>query len=215
MSLLNNALNEYKNNVKEKVPAEVWQKMIAATEALNKADLVKNALKTGDIFPDFSLKNQHGEARRFADYLATGPVILNIYRGGWCPYCNLEMKAFHDILPEITARGAQLVGMSPETPEHAQDTAQKADINIDILSDVGNTVSRQLGLVFTLAVELKPIYQQFGIDIPAFNGDNTFTLPMPATYLIDQSGKVLYHFIDADYTLRQEPKELIALIPSR
>ncbi|MDE2423022.1 MAG: AhpC/TSA family protein [Betaproteobacteria bacterium] len=213
MSLLKDALNDYKNNVKDKVPAEVWQTMSAATEALRHADLAKKALKTGDSFPDFTLKNQHGEERRFSDYLKSGPVILNIYRGGWCPYCNLEMKAFHDILPEIKARGAQLVGMSPETPDHAKDTAQKADINIDILSDVGNAISQKLGLVFTLADELKPIYQQFGIDIPAFNGDHSFTLPMPATYLIDQQGKIVYHFIDVDYTQRQEPKELLALIP--
>lgn len=214
MSNLKDALNEYKNAVKEKVPADVWQKMTEATEALNKADLAKNALKSGASFPDFTLNNQHGVAKRFSDYLQSGPVILNIYRGGWCPYCNLEMKAFHDILPEIKARGAQLIGMSPETPDHAKDTAAKAGIEIDILSDVGNSVSRQLGLVFTLAENLKPIYQQFGIDIPAFNGDSSFTLPLPATYLIDKTGKVLYHFIDVDYTLRQEPKELLSFIPN-
>ena len=213
--MLKKALNELRNTVKDKVPADVWQTMSSATEALAQANLQANAVKTGDTFPDFTLKNQYGESRRFYDYLASGPVILNIYRGGWCPYCNLEMKAFHDILPEIKQRGAQLVGMSPESSDKAKDTAAKADIKIDILSDTGNAISKQLGIVFTLPDSLKSIYQQFGIDLPGFNGDDSFTLPLPATYLIDTKGKVLYHFLDEDYTVRQEPKDLLPLIPHK
>ena len=162
--------------------------------------------------PDFSLPNQHGEMRRFADFLADSMVVLNIYRGGWCPYCNFEMKALADALPDIEAAGARLVGMAPESPDHAQDTASRHDMGIEILSDAGNVVSEQLGLVFSLAEELRPIYLRAGLDIPAYNGDDSFRLPVPATYIVGSDGMIKADFVNADYTQRMEPAEIVGVL---
>ncbi len=210
MQPLKQEIDAYKAAMAGKVPAEVGEVMARCTAELMSAGVGKHALKAGDVMPDFELPNQHGEKRHFYDYLAVSPVVLNIYRGGWCPYCNMEMKAFHDALPQIEASGARLVGMAPETPDHASTTAEKNGLAIDILSDSGNRVAEKLGLVFDLPEALRPIYQKIGIDIPAYNGDSSFRLPVPATYIIGMDGKIIFDFVNADYTQRLEPSEIIA-----
>jgi peroxiredoxin len=210
MGALKDKIDAYNAVKQEKVPAETLATMTEATEELKRSGIEDRALKTGDTMPDFELPNQHGERRHLSDYLAESPVVLNIYRGGWCPYCNMEMKALHDALPEIESRGARLVGMAPETPNKALSTAERHEIAIDILSDAGNQVAEQLGLVFELPQALRSIYEKLGIDVVAYNGDSSFKLPVPATYIIGQDGVILYHFVNADYTLRLEPSEIVA-----
>ncbi len=212
MQNLQSAIDEYNAAKKEKMPAEVLETMARATTELKDSGIENKVLRTGDRIPDFSLPNQHGEMRRFADFLAESPVVLNIYRGGWCPYCNFEMKALADALPEIEAAGARLIGLSPETPDHAQDTATRHNIGIEILSDAGNAVSEQMGLVFSLAEELRPIYLGAGLDIPAYNGDDTFLLPVPATYIVGSDGVIKYDFVNADYTQRLEPQDIVKFL---
>jgi len=209
MQSLKQEIDSYKAAMKDKVPAEVREIMAQCTEELKLAGVGKHALKTGDVMPDFTLPNQHGEMKHLYDYLAVSPVVLNIYRGGWCPYCNMEMKALHDALPRIEASGARLIGMAPETPDKAAMTAERNALAIDILSDSGNRVAEQLGLVFELPEALRPIYRKFGIDLPAYNGDNSFRLPVPATYIIRTDGMISYAFVNADYTQRLEPSEII------
>ena len=210
MGALKEKIAAYDAAKQEKVPAAILATMDQATQELKRSGIEDRALRTGDTVPDFELPNQHGERRRLSDYLARSPVVLNIYRGGWCPYCNMEMKALHDVLPDIESRGARLVGMAPETPEKAMSTAERHDIAIDILSDQGNQVAEQMGLVFELPEALRPIYEQFGTDLAAYNGDDTFKLPVPATYIIGQDGVIAYDFVNADYTQRLEPSEIVA-----
>lgn len=210
---LQEAIAAYNAEKKLRLSPDILGTMAEATETLKASGIEGRALRTGDTMPDFALPNQHGIARRLRDYLAESAVVLNIYRGGWCPYCNMEMKALHDILPEIEARGATLIGMSPETPDKAMDTATRHEIAIDILSDVGNRVGEQLGLVFTLPNSLREIYEKIGLDLPAYNGDDSFRLPVPATYIIGMDGVIRYDFVNADYTLRLEPAEIVARLP--
>ena len=113
-------------------------------------------------------------------------------------------------LPEIEALGAQLVTVSPQLPDNSLSTAEKLDLTFKVLSDVGNKVAREFGLVFTLPEEMRSIYQDFGIDLPGANGDESFELPMPATYVIDKSGIVRLAFVDIDYTRRLDPDDIIA-----
>jgi peroxiredoxin len=141
MSALKDMIDAYNEAKKERVAAETLATMAQATQDLRCSGIESLALKTGDTMPDFELLNQHGKRRRLSGYLAKSPVVLNIYRGGWCPYCNMEMKALHDVLPEIQAHGAQLVAMTPETPDKAMLTAESNAIAIDILSDAGNTIA--------------------------------------------------------------------------
>lgn len=210
MPQLHDAIAAFKEGLPKMAPADVLATMDQCTIDLKNSGIEERALRAGDAMPDFELPDQHGELRRLSTYLAKSPVVLNVYRGGWCPYCNMEMKALHDALPEILARGAILIGLTPETPDQAQITAKNSDIAIDILSDAGNRVSRQIGLVFKLPAALRPIYEKFGIDIPAHNGDDSFELPVPATYIIGRNGVIAYAYIDADYTSRMEPSEIVA-----
>lgn len=213
MHALKDEIAAYDTAKRERVPAAILAAMARCTDDLKASGIENRALGSGDSVPDFELPNQHGELRRLRDYLDESPVVLNIYRGGWCPYCNMEMKALHDMQPEIEARGARLIGMSPEMPDRAMTTAERHGIAIDILSDAGNKVAEQMGLVFSLPEALRSIYEKFGIDLPAYNGDDSFRLPVPATYIIDQTAAIVYGFVNADYTLRLEPRDILANLP--
>lgn len=210
MGALSDAIDGYNEEKKRKMAPEVLTTMAQATAELVNSGIENRALRNGDTIPDFELPNQNSQLRRLYNYLAESRVVLNIYRGGWCPYCNMEMKALHDVLGEIEAQGARLIGMAPETPDKAMETAERHRMPIDILSDQGNRVAEQLGLVFTLPETLRSIYQKNGLDIPAYNGDDSFRLPLPATYILDRDGRVLFDFVNADYTKRLEPAEIVA-----
>ena len=210
MPTLEQKIKEYDAIKRTKVPSDVLAVMEGVTEALRASGLGQGAFVTGDQFPDFALPDQHGVVRPLSHYLAEGPVVLNIYRGGWCPYCNLEMQALNIALPEFVKRGVTLLGLTPEMPTTAQDTLTANELAITVLSDEGNRVSASLGLVFELPEVLRPIYERFGIDIPASNGDDSFTLPVPATYILGQDRVARYHFVNVDYTQRAEPTQLIA-----
>ncbi|WP_039046574.1 peroxiredoxin-like family protein [Plesiomonas shigelloides] len=209
MHTLEQKIKEYNDAKKVKTPAAILTLMENATTQLQSSGLEQAALMTGQQIPDFSLPDQHGTVRALSTYLEQGPIVLNIYRGGWCPYCNLEMQALSKALPYFQSRGVTLIGLTPETPSTAQDTITANGLEITVLSDAGNLVSQQLGLVFVLPEELRSVYASFGIDIPSSNGDNSFTLPVPATYIIGKDRTILYHFINVDYTKRVEPALLL------
>ncbi|ESA35577.1 alkyl hydroperoxide reductase [Leptolyngbya sp. Heron Island J] len=205
-------LAETRASFQQQVPEVVQATMKTATEALEVAGLADQALTVGDIAPDFTLPDATGKAVRLSDLLQQGPVVINFYRGEWCPYCNLELRAFQNLLPEFKQAGATLVAISPELPDHSLSVTEKHNLAYSVLSDVGNQVSRQYGLVFTLDESLRPIYKNFGIDIPASNGDDSYELPMPATYVIDQARRIRYAFAEADYTQRAEPQDVLAVV---
>jgi peroxiredoxin len=143
--------------------------------------------------------------------LKQGPVIVNFYRGGWCPYCNLELKAFQDALPEIKAAGASLVAISPEKPDDTLSTAEKSALAFPVLSDVGQKVGRAFGIVYDFTDELRGAYQGLGRDIPALNGTpGEWALPVPATYVVDRDGTIIYAYANADYRDRSEPRDVLA-----
>ena len=188
--------------------------MVGTTAELKQQGIENNALGVGDQAIDFSLPNIHGEDVNLKQALSKGAVVLNIYRGGWCPYCNLELNALQQALSEIEATGAQLIAVAPQLPDKSIESVKKHSLTFEVLSDVGNRVSRQYGLVFTLPEALRPIYEQFGLDIPGYNGDDSFELPMPATYVIKQNGEIAHAFVDADYTQRMEPADIINVLKS-
>jgi peroxiredoxin len=135
--------------------------------------------------------------------------VIAFYRGGWCPYCNLELRALQQALASIQGTGATLVAISPETPDNSLTTQEKNELEFQVLSDRDNQVAREFGLVFRLPASLLPIYEDFGIDLIAHNGNNHFELPIPATYVVRQDGTVKYAFANVDYTKRAEPSEIV------
>ena len=208
------ALREQNQAGRARIPAEKLAVMDAATAALEASGLADGSLAVGAVAPDFVLPDATGGKVALSSLLAKGPVVLAFYRGGWCPYCSLELRTLQARLADITAAGAALVAVSPQTPDNSMSTAEKLELAFPVLSDVGNVVARAYGLVFTLPEDLRQIYAGFGLDIPAANGDSTFELPVPATYVIGTDGKVAWRFADADYTKRAEPDDVIAALRS-
>lgn len=201
-------------HVKSQAPAEVVATMEAGIALLNASGQVGKALKAGERFPAFALPNATGQSINSRDLLAQGALVVSFYRGTWCPYCNLELAALQAQLADFRAAGAQLVAISPQTPDHSMTMAQKHALQYPVLSDTGNALARQLGIVFTLPENLRPIYQAFGIDLHAHNGDTSFELPVPATYVVSGEGLIVRSWINADYRERVEPSEVLATVQS-
>ncbi len=209
---LSSQLKSQAEGTREKLPTEAVEVMSKATADLESSGIVSNSLKVGDKAPDFELPDPTGSQVKLSELLKNGPVVINFYRGQWCPYCNLELRAFQQLLPEFQQVNAQVIAISPELPDNSLSVKEKRDLAFPVLSDVGNAIARQYGLVFTLAAELRPLYKNFGIDIAASNGDDTYELPVPATYVIDASGIIRYAYASADYTLRAEPSEVLSAV---
>ncbi len=194
------------------IPEDAQQTVMTAFEKLMKSDTGDNAPSIGDQAPDFELPNVRGGSTRLSERLTKGPVVLSFYRGGWCPFCNLEFKALSDILPEIEASGATLIGISPELPDISLSTIEKQNLPFEVLSDVGNKVADKYGLVMTVYEELRPLYKQWGIDVAVANGDESFQLPIPATYVIKQDGSIQACYVNKDYATRMEPQDILAAL---
>jgi len=195
--------------VRQQAPAEVFAAMEAANAKLEMSGIAGRALKAGDRIPDFDLPDATGKVVRSADLLAAGPLVISFYRGSWCPYCSLELKTLQQNLSEFRARGATLVAISPQTPDESLTTKEKNELAFPVLSDAGSKVARKFGLVFTLDETLKPIFKAFGIDLLAHNGVDTWELPIPATYVVAKSGKIVSACVDVDYRNRAEPAEIL------
>ncbi|MBV1908153.1 MAG: AhpC/TSA family protein [Kangiellaceae bacterium] len=209
MSQLSTKISNFKEGFESEAPKEVLEVMNTVSQALIESGIADNSLKTNDKSIDFSLKSHTGQTIQLEELLTKGKVVLSFYRGGWCPYCNLELASLQQVLPAMEKAGATLIAVSPETPDYASLTHDKNDLGFDILFDEGNKVAEQYGLEFELDERLRPIYLKFGLDVAAHNGEDTFKLPMPATYVINQDGTVAYHFVDADYHKRLEPAEIL------
>jgi peroxiredoxin len=177
-----------------------------------RSGLAKTALKAGDRAPPIALTNPNGALVDIESLLSRGPVIVTFYRGGWCPYCNLELRAFQEILSEIKAAGASLVAISPEKPDDTLSTSEKNALDFEVLSDIGQKVGRAFGLVYAFSDELKWAYREFGLDIPDKNGADEWALPISATYVIDRDGIIIYAYTDPDYRDRADPQDVLAVL---
>ena len=209
---LKEELNKLRAASAEKFPPETLAVMQGATKELIATGIAEQSAGEGSAAPDFSLPNAHGEPVASEALWGDGPAVVSFYRGGWCPYCNIELKALQDRLPEIEALGARLVAITPETPDNALSTQEKNEVGFDVLSDDGNRVASAFGLTFRLPDAVNDIYKGFGIDLETSNGEGSQTLPVPATFVIGKGGKVLKAFVDADYTQRLEPDEIVAAL---
>lgn len=186
--------------------------MQEATERLRKSGIIDRAIKKGNHYLDFELPNINGKKVKLSDKLKNGPIVLTFYRGGWCPYCNIQLKAYQDHLEKFKKAGGQLIAVSPESMESAETTVKKHDIEFEILTDNLNKEARKYGLVFKLDDELKEVYLGLGLDLEKNQGNDSWELPIPATYVIDKNGKIVYSFLNVDYVQRAEPSEIIAVL---
>src|SRR5271156_1234037 len=213
---LKEQLAEYRAGWFQRVPAERQAIMERHIAELRSGAIAKTALKVGDHAPAIVLENGKGAIVDVGTLLKKGPVIVTFYRGGWCPFCNLELKAYQEVLPEIAAAGASLVAISPEKPDDTLSTAQKNALTFEVLSDVGQNVGRAFGLVYDFTEELKSVYHGFNLDIPARNGTpGEWALPVSATYVIDRDGTIVYAYTDADYRDRADPRDVLKVLTKK
>ncbi|WP_343563022.1 peroxiredoxin-like family protein [Kiloniella sp. b19] len=202
-------LTERRTASAQNLPSDVHAAMMNATKFLKESGIEDAAPKAGEKLLSFELPNQNGDRRKLEDLLQNGPLVITFYRGGWCPYCNMELRAFQLELDAIKAAGAGLVAITPELPDASLSTTEKNELGFEVLSDVNSAYARELGLVFTLAEELRPIYKSFGIEVEQHNGEGQFDLPLSATFIVNSDGTIKSAFVDADYTYRQEPSEVV------
>jgi peroxiredoxin len=184
----------------------------AQIEELRASGLVAQALAVGSLAPGFSLPDARGGSFALSDALSRGPVVLVFYRGGWCPYCNIALKAYQRVLPEINALGAELVAISPERPDLSLSTTEKNDLAFTVLSDTGNRVADAFRLVYQLPTDLAQAYASNGIDLAAINAADEWRLPVPATFIIAATGRVTLAHIEVDYRRRLDPDAVLAAL---
>lgn len=191
------------------LPAMQRKTLLEAERRLLQSDVAQGAVRAGDKAPDFLLDTPSGESFYLAEALRHGPVILSFYRGGWCPFCNLEMQALVEHHEAISQLGATLVAIAPEQPVDQQLSIEKLGIPFPLLVDEDNRLAERYGLVMIVEEALRPLYQQWGYDLPAYNDDDSWTLPLPASYVIDRHGTVAAACVNRDYSQRMEPGDII------
>ena len=194
---------------RDKTQTEV---MRHATEQLIREGIGNSALEVSDEIPSFGLPNVRGQLVEIKDLLKNGPIILTFYRGSWCPYCNLELRAYQQNIEEIKALGAQVIAISPELPDSSLSNAEKLALEFEVLSDFGNVVARNFGLVFKMSEEWIDVFQQLDSDFTAHNGDDTWELPVPAAYVVSSDSKIVFSYVNANYLERADPQQVVAAL---
>jgi peroxiredoxin len=197
---------------KQRASTELAETLQAGVDELTESGIAERAVKEGERAPDFELPNVQGKSVSLSALLEHGPVVLAFYRGGWCPYCNLQLRAYQRILPEIRELGGQLVAVSPEPQDASLSTAEKNALEFEVLSDVDVTAARSFRLLFDLSERLKQTYIGMDKDLSVMNADGQWHLPIPATYVIAQDGRVELAFVDPEYRHRLEPSDILAAL---
>jgi peroxiredoxin len=183
-------------------------------DRVRSSGVLDHALKVNDSVPDFSLPDAFGHQISLKALLKKGPVVISFYRGEWCPFCNIELRALQEALPKINGLGAKLIAISPEKPDSGIVMTEKNKLTFPVLSDFKNTVARQFGIVFRVGDELQDFSRTvFKNDLALRNGEDSYELPVPATFVVDASGIVRFAHVEVDYmTGRAEPAEVVAAL---
>jgi peroxiredoxin len=197
------------------VPRSVIDTMHRATDELIASGAAAQALKAGDVAPLFVLKDPGGRSVSAAELLAQGPLIVSFYRGVWCPYCNMELQALQEALPAFRELGANLAAISPQNAVNSRKSVRMNGLDFPILSDPGNEMAAAFGLRYALPDYLIELYKSLKNDLPAFNGDASWTLPMPGRFAIGQDGVIRYAEVNPDYTHRPEPADMLPALRGR
>jgi peroxiredoxin len=212
VTTLNAELRAFYEARQQQIPAEIREIMRRAGQELADSGQADRALSVGDPAPRFRLPSATGRTVALDDLLALGPVVLTFYRGAWCPYCNIALRALQQHHTDITARGARLVAISPQIPDESVTLTEKHGLVFDVLSDIGSDTAKQYGLAFDLPDDLAAVYDKLGFDLQRVNDGHPRTLPLPATYVIDRAGTIRWNLVNTDYTTRAEPADILAAL---
>jgi peroxiredoxin len=211
---LQDQLDEITANTRTLVQPERLAVGERAIEELLLSGAETGFLPVGALAPQFELLDFTGKLVRSADLLSLGPLVLSFFRGRWCPYCATELEAWREHLAEVRDRGALFVAISPQTQRHNDFTADRHSLTFPVLSDPGCEVAARFGLVYTAPLYMQKHYRSILVNIPFVNGDESWRLPIPATFVVGQDGTVLFAEGHADFRVRPEPGAVLAALPN-
>jgi peroxiredoxin len=203
---------ERKDLIAKYVPAETQAIHARAIAELKRKRLAANILPVGSTIPKFQLEDHDGKIVSSTDLLSKKRLVLCFIRGRWCPFCVGQMEAMNLILPEIEQAGTTLASVSPQTVKQSFFMHDQHKLRFPLLSDAGNNVARRFGLSYDVPHEQRALYQRTFVNLPFVNGDHGWELPIPATYVIDRDGTVLFASANEDYTDRPEPAEIVEVL---
>ncbi len=212
---LTTQLKEFRDMTMNRMPQSIIQSFNDGIEELKTNRLKENALQKGDTIPEFSLKDINGENIQLMDVHRSEFLILNFYRGGWCPYCNMELRAYESLKKDFEAADSNIIAISAEVPKLAAQTTQKNLITFPVLTDVDAHFMKQVGIVFQLNEKTKKDYESFGMDFTQIHGNENYELPVPAIYVINKNLEIVFVHFEADYMTRIEPKEVLSIIKNQ
>lgn len=209
---LKDELDERRMLMRRFVPAATQAINDRATEEFRQAGLANKALRVGDRAPEFTLPDVNGKLVSSAEMLARGPVVVTFIRGRWCPFCCATTEAWQGTLEQVKQAGATLVAVSPMSSQQADFMRDQHKLLFPILSDTGNKVAEQFGIAYRVPQYQQELFSTVFINLPHIHGEDSWTLPFPATFVIGQNGVIKYAFTDEDYTQRAEPGEVLQFI---
>lgn len=204
-------LDRFVKQYLEETPDNVQNDYQRGINELEQSGILEKALNVGDAAPEFKLPNAVGNNVSLYDSLLGGPVVLVWYRGGWCPYCNLQLQHIQKKLSEIRAAGGQVIAITPELPDKTMTTKERHMLEFQVLSDLDNNVADQYRLAYSVPDYVVDHYD-LSITLNEHNGNDSKRLPLAVTYIIDRSGVIEYAFLDADYKNRANPDEIISVL---
>jgi len=213
MPHLQDQLDEITANTRTLVQPERLAINDRAVEDLFATGIEQRILPVGAKIPGFALPDSSGHLVRSSDLLALGPLIIDFFRGRWCPYCVTELEAWRDLYPIVRDRKTLFVAISPQTIRQSDFTRDQHSIPFPILFDGGCRVGEQFGLAYAIPPIHQQHYRSVLVNLPFVNGDQSWKLILPATYVIDRDGTVLFAEAYADFRVRPEPEEVLCHLP--
>jgi len=210
MISLQDQLDEITANTRNLVQAERLAIGERAVEELFATGIEDRILPVGAPAPEFALKDSTGKLVRSRDLLSLGPLVIKFFRGRWCPYCVTELETWRDLYGRIREQGALMVAISTQTERQSDFMVGQHGLPFPVLSDPGNTVAEKFGLAYTLPDYHRDYYLSILVNLPFINGDKSWRLPLPATYVVAKDGHVIYAEAYADFRVRPEPEEALA-----
>lgn len=207
---LKDELGAFAQQMSQNAPQEVLETMGAEIGKLAQSGIMDTALKVGDRAPEFELKDSDGNTMRLSNLTQKGNVVISFNRGNWCPFCNIEFKHLQNSIAEIKDAGANLVVISPQLPEKSAEIKSQNGLDYPILFDKKNLVAKQFGISFSLPEPLRPIHKAFEMDIPAHNGDESFGLPIPATYVVNRNNEIVFASVNPNWMERAEKNDYLS-----
>jgi peroxiredoxin len=210
MTTLQDQLDEITANTRNLVQAERLAIGERSVEELFATGIEDHILPVGELAPEFELHDATGRLIRSQDMLALGPLVIKFFRGRWCPYCATELEAWRDLYPQIRERGALMVAIGPQTERQNDFMADQHGLPFPVLSDPGCALAEKFGVAYTVPEYLREYYLSILLNVPFVNGEASWRLPLPATYVISPAGRVVLAEAHADFRVRAEPEEALA-----